>query len=149
MEIAARRTTRSARRRGSIPAASRLHAWCTPDPRSWREPRARAPAGQALEALHHLAHVLDLGRTGEGVRHELPPFLPVCAAVEILGVVLHGVPGQEKPVARGLLDRTLQRHRPAALGALEQWRGLGGAGFEFGLLAGLNVDLCDFEKHGA
>src|SRR5688572_11129481 len=93
--------------------------------------------------------MFDHRRAFEGVRHEPAPLLPVGAAVEILGVILHRLPGQEQPIARRFLHRTMQRHRLAALGALEIRRGLGGAGLEFGFEARLYVDLCDFEKHGA
>jgi hypothetical protein len=78
---------------------------------------------------------------------KLAPLLPVAAAIKILGVVLDCLPGQEQPVTAGLLDRALQRHRLTAFGALEQRRGLGDASFELGLLAGLDIDLRDFENH--
>jgi hypothetical protein len=113
------------------------------------EPKARARTGQATEALEGLADVFDLRHAVEGVRHELAPLLEISGAAEIDGVVLHGLPGQEQAIPRRLLDRALQRHRLAALGALEILRGLGDAGLEFRFEARLDVDLCDFEKHGA
>ena len=79
------------------------------------------------------------------MRHELAPFLPVGAAVEVFGVVLHGLPGEKQPVALRLLDRALQRHRRAALGAPEQWRGLADARLELGLLPGL-ISICAISR---
>jgi hypothetical protein len=45
------------------------------------------------------------------------------------------------------LDRALQLEAFAALGALENGRGLGNAGFELRFQSGLDVDLCDLKNH--
>src|SRR5688572_26212389 len=79
--------------------------------------------------------------------HELAPFLEIGRAAEIDGVVLHRLPADNQSEAAGLLDRAQQRQRPAALGALEQRRGLLHAGLEFRFQAGLYVDLRDFQNH--
>ena len=50
--------------------------------------------------------------------------------------------------ANGCTGMTLQRHASAALGTLEQRRGVPHASLEGGFHAGLHVDLCDFENHG-
>ena len=83
--------------------------------------------------------VLDGRRPGKGVGDELAPFLPIGAAGEILGVVLDRVPGHEQPIALRLLERPLQRECTAALGALEQRRGLRDAGLELGFLGLMSI----------
>ncbi len=61
-------------------------------------------------------------------RDELAPFLKVGRAAKIDGVVLDRLPFDEQPVTRRLLDRALQFHAAAALGALEDRRGAFHAG---------------------
>ena len=78
---------------------------------------------------------------------ELSPFLEVGRAAEVDGVVVKRLPGDEQPVAARLFDRALKLHAAAALGALEDRRGIFHAGFELGFHAGLDVDLGDFGDH--
>src|ERR1700735_3388817 len=99
------------------------------------------------KAFHSLADVLDFRRRGEAMADQLAPFLKVGGAAEIDGVGLDRLPFDEQAIARRLFDRALQLHAVAALGALEQWRGVFHAGFELGFHAGLDVDLGDFGNH--
>ena len=78
---------------------------------------------------------------------ELAPFLKIGRAAKVDIVVLDRLPGDEQPVAAGLLDRTLQLHGVASLGTLENRRRVLHAGLEFRFHAGLDVDLCDFSDH--
>src|SRR5690242_16189947 len=91
--------------------------------------------------------MLDFGWAREAMADELAPFLKIRRAAEIDIVVVNRVPFDEQPVAARLLDRALQLHAFAALGALEERCGLFHTGLEFGFEAGLYVDLGDFEKH--
>src|ERR1051326_354221 len=111
--------------------------------------RQRARAYPPSKSLPHLIDVLDFGRRREAVADQLAPFLKVRRAAEIDGVVLDRLPGDEQPIAGRLLDRALQRHAVAALGAAENRRSVFHAGLEFGLHAGLDVDLGDFGDHGS
>src|SRR5437667_4026685 len=105
----------------------------------------RAP--RCLETLHRLLGVLDLGRRREAMADELAPGLEILRAAEIDGVVLQRRPLDEEAIAAGLLDRALQLHPGAALGALEERRGLADRGLELGLEPRLDVDLSDLEYH--
>src|SRR5215475_8561548 len=102
----------------------------------------------ASETLQHLIGVLDLRRRREAMADQLPPLLKVGRAAEIDGVVLERFPANEQPIAARVFDRALQLDTAAALGPLEQRRGLGDAALELGFAAGLDVDLRDFEHHG-
>ena len=102
----------------------------------------------ARSALEHLRGVLDDRRALEAMPDAGAPFLEIGTAAEIDRVVLDGIPLHEQPVAARLLDRLLQREAAAALGALEHRRGLGDAGLEVLLHAGLDVDLRDFGDQG-
>src|SRR4029077_684447 len=85
----------------------------------------------------------------KAVADELAPLLKICGFAEIFGVVLQRFPLHEQPVALRHFMRTLQGHELAALGALENRRGLVNSGFELGFHAGLHIDLRNFEDHGA
>ena len=79
--------------------------------------------------------------------HQLAPFLEVGRTAEIDGVVLDSFPGDEQAIAAWVFDRALQFHAAAALGALENRRGVFHAGLELGFHAGLDFDLRDFGDH--
>src|SRR6187200_586114 len=100
-----------------------------------------------LKSVHGLRGVLDLGRRREAMANELAPFLEIRRAAEINGMILHRLPLHEQPVALRLLDRALQFHASAALGALEDRRGGFHAGLELAFHARLDVDLRNFEDH--
>src|SRR5689334_11035690 len=89
--------------------------------------------------LYHSLHVHHRRRRGEVRPDEAAPVLELLRAAEVDGVVLQGLPAHDQQVARRLLDHTLQREPVAAPGAQEKRRGLAHAGFEVGLLAGLDV----------
>src|SRR5467141_1996072 len=89
--------------------------------------------GVGSKSLHHLANVLHLRRRSETVAHELTPFGEIRRAAEINGVVLYCLPLYKQPVARRLLDRTLQRQTGTALGTPEHRRGLCHTGLELRL----------------
>ena len=80
---------------------------------------------------------------------QLAPFLKVRRATEIDGVVLDRFPGDEQPVARRLFHRAPQLHGAAALGALEDRRGLFTPVSNSAFHARLDFDLGDFGDHGA
>src|ERR1700704_2388437 len=92
--------------------------------------------------------MLDMRWLRETMADQLGPFGEIGRAAEIVGVVLDRGPLHEQAVAVRQLDRTLQLHAGAALGALEQRRRLLHAALEFRFHAGLDVDLRDFEDHG-
>src|SRR5258708_1291286 len=100
-----------------------------------------------LEPFHRLPCVLDLRRRGEAMSDQLAPGLEILRAAEIDGVVLQRRPLDEEAIAAGLLDRALQLHPLAALGPLEERRGLADRGLELGLEPRLDVDLSDLEFH--
>src|ERR1700722_13103105 len=91
--------------------------------------------------------MLDFGRRREAMRDQLAPFLEIGRTAKIDRVVLDGLPRNEQPVAGGLLDRAPQFHAFAALGALEDRRGVFHAGFEFRFYSRLDFDLSDFGDH--
>ena len=103
--------------------------------------------GQAVKPSQNLLHVLDLRRGGEAMGDELAPFLKIGRSAKILVVVLDRLPGDEQAIAARLLDRTLQLHGVASLGALENRRGVFDPGLEFRFHARLDFDLGDFGDH--
>src|SRR5260370_9682861 len=78
---------------------------------------------------------------------ELAPGLKILRAAEIDGVVLQRRPLDEEAVAAGPLDRALQLHPGAALGAPEERRSLADPTLELGLGPGLDVDLSVLRHH--
>src|SRR5258708_40179055 len=94
--------------------------------------------------LQNRADMLHLRRRGKIMRAVLAPFLEIGRAAEIGRVVFYRRPSDEQPVARRLLDRTLQLRALASVPAPEHRRGVVHAGFELGFHAGLNADLFDF-----
>src|SRR5579885_244491 len=117
--------------------------------RPWRATAPNKSRWPLSESAHHLRHVLDFGRRRKAVPDELAPFLKIRRAAEIDRVILHRLPVDEQPIARRLLDRAPQFHAAAALGALEDRRGLFHAGLEFAFHSGLDVDLGDFGNHAS
>src|SRR5262249_27643287 len=72
------------------------------------------------ETLHHLAHMLDLRRLRKAMADQLAPLGEIGRLAKIDRIVLDGVPLHEQPIARRLLNRSLQRHASAALSAPKQ-----------------------------
>ena len=79
----------------------------------------------------------------------LAPFLKIRGASEIDGVVFDRLPADNEKIETWIFDRAFEPHRLAALGALEQRRGIRDARFKLGLQAGLDLDLCNFKNHRA
>src|SRR6476469_848222 len=63
-------------------------------------------------------------------------------------MIFQCLPLHEQPVALRHLVRSLQSHKFAALGTLENRRSFLHAGFELGLHAGFHIDLCNLKNHG-
>src|SRR6185312_6043152 len=135
---------------GLVPA---IHVLFVAPARTWMpgtRPVMTTPGAsfRALEPLHHLGNVLDVGRRGEALADQLAPFLEVGRLTEVDSVVLERLPLHEQPIALRLFSRARERYAVAAFGAPEDRRRRRDAGFESLLHAGLDVDLRDFGDHG-
>src|SRR5215813_2575208 len=147
MRLATTRSSISAARPGDDCARAATAGSSAATSTSAANQRARRRAAMS-ESFDDLRHMLDLGRRGEAVAHQLAPFAEVGGAAEVDGVILDRLPLHEQAIAARLLGRALELHALAALGALKQRCRLAYSGFELVLHARLDVDLRDFEDHG-
>src|SRR5712691_16204 len=151
MRLAATRSSISAARSGDDCARTGYAPAISSAATSATHPNACGAAQRRVRSisssLHHLLHMLDLGRLRKTVPDQLAPFLEIGGAAEIDRVVLDRLPFDEQAITLRTLDRALQLHALAALGAAKERRGRLHAGLEFGFHAGLDVDLRDLEDH--
>src|SRR5215813_13027611 len=100
------------------------------------------------EPAHHLGDVFDIRWRREAVADQVSPLVKIGWLAKILGMIFQSLPLHEQPVALRHLVRSLQSHKFAALGALENRRRFLHAGFELSLHAGFYIDLCNLKNHG-
>src|SRR5262252_5986645 len=123
MRLATTRSSISAARPGDDCARAATAGSSAATSTSAANQRARRRAAMS-ESFDDLRHMLDLGRRGEAVAHQLAPF------AEVGGVILDRLPLHEQAIAARLLGRALELHALAALGALKQRCRLAYSGFE-------------------
>jgi hypothetical protein len=94
--------------------------------------------------------MLDLGWCGEEGADNAAPLGECLGTTEIHRMVFEGVPENHQYIALGRLNTLVDFVAAEALGfANDVSNAMDDGGVEFGLLAGLDVDISEFEDHGS